>query len=78
LAEGRADLRQLTPGSHPDWERLNIKVAPQYIRGMHVHFPGADTLEVIDPHNYAKEYRIDRAPLKLMDSCGWSSTASPL
>jgi hypothetical protein len=62
LAEGRANLHQLSPGSQPDSDLLNIKVAPQDIRGMRVRFLGPDTLEVIDPLNYAKDYRIDRAP----------------
>lgn len=60
--EGLADLRQLVSRSHPDYERLSIKVAPQDIRGMQVHFPSARALEVIDPLNYAKEYEIGQAP----------------
>ena len=62
LAGGRANLHQLSPGSHPDSDLLNIKVAPQDIRGMQVRFLGPDTLEVVDPLNYAKDYHIDRAP----------------
>jgi hypothetical protein len=29
---------------------------------MQVHFPSARVLEVVDPHNYAKEYEIGQAP----------------
>lgn len=60
--EGRADLHQLAAGSHPDHERLNIKVAAQDIKGMQVKLPSAGVLQLVDPLNYAKEYEIGQAP----------------
>jgi len=61
-AEGTADISQIADASVPDYERLNLKVAPRVIEGILVRFREGNTLEVIKPTLYAKEYHIDAYP----------------
>ena len=62
LAVGKANLRQIRYKSDPDWDRLNIKVAPDRLEGLQVRFVGDSTLELIEPLNYGRDYRINRSP----------------
>ena len=62
LASGSANLSHKLSQSHPDFDKLCIKVGPPVITGILVKFKGNDILEVIRPLVYAKEYSIDRVP----------------
>ena len=61
-AEGTANIKQIANRDNPDYEALNIWVAPKNIEGMRVKFTGGNNLEVAIPSLYGKVYHIDRAP----------------
>jgi hypothetical protein len=60
--DGTADITQIADTSVPDYERLNLKVAPRAIEGIYVRFREGDFLEVVKPTLYAREYHIDSYP----------------
>ena len=59
---GTADLTQIADNANSDYEKLNIKVGPQFIKDIRVYFKAGDILEVIKPTLYAREYHIDSYP----------------
>ncbi len=61
---GTADLTQIADNANSDYEKLNIKVAPQVIKDIREFFKEGDILEVIKPTLYAKEYHIDSYPYR--------------
>ena len=61
-AEGIATITQLVNAKDPEYDTLNIKVAPPTIDEIHVKFRGDSVLLVIKPLQYAREFRIDRNP----------------
>jgi hypothetical protein len=61
-ANGTADIIQIADKSVPDYERLNLKVAPHVIEGIYVRFREGDFLELVQPTLYAREYHIDSYP----------------
>ncbi len=60
--DGTADITQIADKSVPDYEKLNLKVAPPVIKGISVRFREGDFLEVVKPSLYAREYHIDSYP----------------
>jgi hypothetical protein len=61
-SEGMANITQILENTNPDYEKLNIKVAPSVVTDIYVNFREDNTLEVIKPTLYAKEYHIDSYP----------------
>jgi hypothetical protein len=61
---GTADITQIADIANPDYEKLNIKVAPPIIQDIRVKFREDNTLEVAKPTLYAKEYHIDSYPYR--------------
>ena len=61
-SSGLANVIQTLRPQLPDSENLSIKVAGPVIRRIQVHFPNPNTLELIAPRYYGREYRITRAP----------------
>ena len=61
-AEGTATITQLTDSMEPDFDSLNIKVAPRVIEDIRVEFIGDTSLMVKKPLVYAKIFRIDHPP----------------
>lgn len=61
-AAGTATITQLVNSHDPDFDSLNIKVAPPIIEDILVKFKTDSILMVIKPLVYAKEFRIDRYP----------------
>jgi len=59
---GTADITQIEDKANPDYEKLNLVVAPSLIKDIRVYFKENNTLEVIKPTLYAKEYHIDSYP----------------
>ena len=62
FAKGTADIKQIEDKTNPDYEKLCIKVAPQIIYGMKVFFKNDSVLEIADPYNYAKGFKINQSP----------------
>lgn len=67
-AAGTATITQLVNSHDPDFDTLNIKVAPPIIEDIPVKFKTDSILMVIKPLAYAKEFRIDRYPYRDGDS----------
>ncbi len=61
-SEGTASVSQISDTLDPDYNKLNIKVAPPFIANMHVEFFGDSVLQIVKPLYYAKQYRIDKNP----------------
>lgn len=59
---GTAKLTQIGNTQDPDFNKLNIPVAPTVTEEMFVHFKGDSVLVVRKPLYYAKEYHIDKSP----------------
>ena len=59
---GTSNLIQIANAMDSDYEKLNIMVTPKMIKGMLVEFKGDSILTVIDPFNYAIEYKINKIP----------------
>ena len=59
---GTAKLTQIGNTHDPDFNKLNIQVAPTVTEEMFVHFKGDSVLVVRKPLYYAKEYHIDKSP----------------
>jgi hypothetical protein len=59
---GTADIRQISDASAPDYEKLNIKVAPLTVKDLLVQFKEGNVLLLIKPTLYAREYHIDSSP----------------
>lgn len=65
---GISTIKQITDTLEPDYNKLNIKVAPLVITDMLVEFIGDSVLSVSKPLNYAKEYIIDKNPYQDNDT----------
>jgi hypothetical protein len=65
---GTASITQIADTLNPDFSRLNIKVAPAFIKEMIVEFRGDSILLVRKPLNFAKEYLINRSPYQEGDT----------
>jgi hypothetical protein len=63
-AAGTATITQVVNSKDPDFDILNIKVAPPVIEDIRVEFKSDSILMVIKPLLYAKEFRIDRYPYR--------------
>lgn len=63
-ATGTATIKQVVNSNAPDFDTLNIKVAPPVIEDIRVEFKGDSILLVIKPLVYAKEFRIDHSPYR--------------
>lgn len=61
-AAGTATITQVVDSKDPEYDTLNIKVAPPLIEDIRVEFNSDSVLMVIKPLNYAREFRIDRYP----------------
>lgn len=61
-ADGLADIKQIEDRSNPDYDKLCIKVAGSYIKGIKFFFMGDSTIKVIEPFNYAIKYHIKKYP----------------
>jgi hypothetical protein len=59
---GTADITQIEDEANPDYQKLNLLVAPILIKDLRVYFKTDNTLEVIKPTQYAKKYHIDSYP----------------
>ena len=59
---GTAKLIQIVNTHEPDFNKLNIQVAPAVTEEMFVQFKGDSVLVVRKPLYYAKEYHIDKSP----------------
>jgi len=59
---GTAKLTQIANTQEPDFNKLNIQVAPIVTEEMFVQFKGDSVLLVRKPLYYAKEYHIDKSP----------------
>jgi hypothetical protein len=65
---GTASVSQISDTLEPDYNKLNIKVAPPFITDMLVEFIGDSVLSIAKPLNYAKEYIIDKNPYQDNDT----------
>lgn len=63
-ASGKAKVTQIANAREPDYNKLNIKVAPAIIEEMFVYFMDDSVFGIRQPLNFAKEYRIDHAPYR--------------
>jgi len=61
-SSGTATITQIADTLEPDYSKLNITVAPTFIKDMLVEFIGDNVLSLAKPLNYAKEYIIDKNP----------------
>jgi len=61
-SSGTATITQIADTLQPDYTKLNITVAPPFIKDMLVEFIGDSILSVSKPLNYTKEYNIDKNP----------------
>lgn len=61
-ATGTATIRQVVNSKDPEYNALNITVAPQVIEDIRVEFENDTILRIIKPLVYAKEFRIDHVP----------------
>jgi len=67
-SDGTATITQITDTLDPDFTKLNIAVAPAFIKDMLVEFRGDSILSVAKPLNYAKEYFINKNPYQVGDT----------
>ena len=65
---GTASITQIADTLNPDFSRLNIKVAPTFIKEMIVEFKGDSILLVKKPLYFAKEYLINKSPYQEGDT----------
>ena len=62
LPSGTATISQIANANDPEYDKLNIKVAPLFIKDMIVEFKGDSVLSFAKPMTYAKEYTINKNP----------------
>jgi hypothetical protein len=67
-SDGTASVSQISDTLEPDYNRLNIKVAPPFIANMLVEFIGDSVLLIVKPLNYGKEYITDKIPYQDNDT----------
>jgi len=67
-SSGTAKLTQIINTQEPDYNKLNIQVAPKVTEEMFVQFRGDSVLLVRKPLYYAKEYHIDKSPYQVGDT----------
>ena len=65
---GTASITQIADTLDPDFTKLNIAVAPPFIKEMFVEFKGDSNLLVAKPLYFAKEYLINKSPYQEGDT----------
>jgi hypothetical protein len=67
-SSGTANIKQILNSQSPDYDKLNIKVAPLVLEEMLVTFERDSILTISKPRLYAKEFLIKNLPFTDEDS----------